>query len=149
MQAEEQARHFERELAKVKKILELEKEKTLEVEKENAALMAQLAGAEREKARLHAEVRTIKGVQSDREVEQLHREVTALRREKGALEQTVQDIRLGLELRRDLPPPSPPVRTPSMLSPDSIPSRDGMAGLKQRLARVKDQLETKFIGSNL
>ena len=132
VQAEEQGRQLERELTRTRKALELERSQGQEEGRRNAALMAQLATLEREKARLTAEVRTTKGQQSEAEVRQLRVEIETLRRE--ALQDTRRDLHIS-------PPARPPVH-----SPDSIPSRDArpQVGLKQRLARVKDQLETQF-----
>lgn len=132
VQAEEQGRQLERELTRTRKALELERNQGQEEGRRNAALMAQLATLEREKARLTAEVRTTKGQQSEAEVRQLRVEIETLRRE--ALQDTRRDLHIS-------PPARPPVH-----SPDSIPSRDArpQVGLKQRLARVKDQLETQF-----
>lgn len=144
VQAEEQGRQLERELARTRKALEIEKERGQEEAKRNAALMAQIAALEREKARLIAEARTSKGSQSEPEVNQLKVEIQTLRRDKMVSDQALRDLRVDLETR--LSPQAPKPSSIPMLSPDSIPSRDPrpMAGLKQRLARVKDQLETQF-----
>ena len=144
VQAEEQGRQLERELARTRKALEIEKERGQEEAKRNAALMAQIAALEREKARLTAEARTSKVQQSEPDVNQLKVEIQTLRRDKMVSDQALRDLRVDLETR--LSPQALKVTSIPMLSPDSIPSRDPrpMAGLKQRLARVKDQLETQF-----
>ena len=164
MQAEEQARHFEREFVRMKKALELETVKFTEESRKNTALMTQIATVEREKARLMAEVRMAKVAGgSDGEI----------RREKSSVDLQIRDRReidtqrdADLAYRDRIAQSIPRPLESDLLSPsfqgkkqsmdrfpvkketglDTVPSRDSrlMIGLKQRIALVKDQLENEF-----
>lgn len=155
-------RYLERDLARTNKTGELERGRQQEDSKKVAALEAQVKSLEREKARLTAELRHSKLTVFDVESQQLRQEVETLRREKAESDLALRELRLELERRRDLQKPDYHAASHSSfdlkrtslnsmqreVSLDNIPSKDTryMAGLKHRLAVVKDELETKFHG---
>jgi hypothetical protein len=161
--AEEQARHFEREFLRLKKATELDVSRQQDEMRKNIALQTHISLLEREKARFQAELRQTRS--SDLEPPQLRQDVERLYKEKATVDVTLKEMRQELEGRReqqkDLEEEVQRLkktterkinyiektgdRRDALL--DTVPSRDvRLSGLKQRIALVKDQLETKFQG---
>ena len=129
-QAEEQVRALERELQRYKKTSELEDRKRHDDSRQLSSLQSQLASIEREKARLQAELRQIRPPDLD-----------PLVTRRGA--QRFISPTHSFDLKRQSFDMSSDRKEVSL---DTVPSRDVrlMAGLKQRIAQVKDQLDAKF-----
>lgn len=131
VQTEEQVRALEREMQRYKKTSELEDRKRHEDSRLLLSLQGQLTAIEREKAHLQAELRQIRPPDLD-----------PLVTRRGA-QRFIQSPTHSFDLKRQSFDMSSDRKEISL---DTVPSRDVrlMAGLKQRIAQVKDQLDAKF-----
>ena len=130
-QAEDQIHSLERELLRIRKTSELEDRKRHEESRQLLNLQSQLTAIEREKARLQAELRQLRVPDID-----------PLVTRRGA-QRFIQSPLHSFDMKRQSFDMSTDRREISL---DTVPSKDIrlMAGLKQRIAQVKDQLDAKF-----